>query len=198
MEPYFFHGFRDYNIETVYKVLKSGFILPRKMVEDAKTDCNNIFNGNAWISLSQKSLIDEHVLRRFRVSYGEWIPDHLCAVISPNIEGIVYTDYVEKDEFYGPIRKRVVYDENPRRFSYYLDEIQTNVPISVKDFLAIGYPISYFSTTKSKEEMDKEIEELYRRLDSMELDIPVIDSSSYNFADNKEQIAKSKIKRINK
>lgn len=200
MEPYLFHGFRDYNVETVYKVLESGFILPRKMITNgAKTDCNNIFNGNAWISLSQKSLVEEHALRRgFRECYSEWITDHLCVVIKNGIEGIMYTDYVDRDECYSSWRKKNVYDENPRRFSYYLDEVQTNVPVPTSSFLAIGYPIYHFSAVKSLEDIEKDIEGIYLLLESKGLDIPVLNSSLENFADTKEDMIKSKIKRPEK
>lgn len=193
MEPYLFHGFRDFNVDVVCRVLENGFILPRKMINDAKTDCNNIFNGNAWISLCQKSLMDTSMYYRFRDSYSEWILDRLCIVIDNNIDGLRFTNYIDPDECYASVRKRLVYDENPERYSYYMDEVQTNIPIPSDKFLAIGYPVDYFRSVKSFEEMREDISKIYKILEEKGLNIPVINSSEYSFADNSECIRLSKI-----
>jgi len=194
MEPYFFHGFRDYNVDTVCRVLESGFILPRKMITNGFDDSNNIFNGEAWISLSQKSLIDPHPRYRVREAYNEWIYDHLCVVISPNIDGVTYTNYVDSDECYKEWRKHVVYDDNPIRYSYYIDEVQTNVAIPVEKILALGYPSNYFFMIKGESGVKDDLDVLCNKLASKNLDIPIVNSSMYDFADNSKQLIKSKIR----
>lgn len=194
MEPYFFHGFRDYNVDTVCRVLESGFILPRKMIVNGTDDINNIFNGNAWISLSQKSVIDPYPRYRMRIAYNEWVHDQLCAVISPNIDGITYTNYIDSDECYKDWREQVVRDDNPYRFSYYFDEVQTNVPIPVEKFLALGYPLSVFLTKKGKDGVKCDLDRICDLLLKKDLDIPIVDSSIYDFADDRQHIVKSKIR----
>ena len=193
MEPYLFHGFRDFNIDVLCKVLENGFILPRKMIDGAKTDCNNIFNGNAWISLCQKSLMDTSMYYRFRDSYSEWVLDHLCIVIKNDIDGVRFTNYIDPDECYASVRKRLVYDENLERYSYYMDEVQTNVPIPCDKFLAIGYPMDHFKRIKTDDEINEDINRIYKMLEESGLEIPIVNSSEYSFADNEKCIRLSKI-----
>lgn len=198
VEPYFFHGIRRLNLDALYKIIDSGYILPRSMLNGTVTDCNNIFNGNSWISISQKSLYDPTSMRYFRDSYSEWIPNNLCIVINPNIKDIRYTNYIDADEFYPDERKRLVKDESDTRYSYYIDEVQTKKPIFIEDFLAIGYPLERFKSIKSQEEIDKDLETIYSMLEQKGITIPVLNSSIESFADNEKQMILSKIKRPKK
>ena len=166
------------------------------MITNGIVDCNNIFNGDAWISLAQKSACDLYMLERFRDSYSEWIIDHLCVVVDPNIEGVSYTNYIDADEFYSSLRKRLVFDSNPDRYSYYIDEVQTNVPVPINKFLALGYPMDYFRAKKGDQEVEKDIELLYDKLHNKKLDIPIVNSSVYDFADDFQHIECHKIKKI--
>lgn len=196
MEPYIFHSFRNFSLETLYKVLESGFILPRKMIKDGPTDTNNIFNGNDYISVAQKTLMSDSMLDYYRSSYNELICGSLCAVITPKIDGITYPNYVDFGTIYSEVeRERATYHDRTVRYSYYMDELQTNVPIPTSKFLAIGYPLSYFKGQKSESVVEKELEQIEQSLTKNRLNIPIIDSTSYDFADDKEHIALSKIKR---
>ena len=114
-----------------------------KMYEN--DDKNNIFNGDSHISLVQKTLMTDDMYKHFRSSYNELIQGSLCAVISPEIEGIVYPNYFdcEYDTSF------IISDDSTERYSYYLDEIQTAVPIPTSKFLAIGYPMTHFKTKKN-------------------------------------------------
>lgn len=198
VEPYFFHGIRRLNLDALYNIIDSGYILPRTMLNGKVTDHNNIFNGNSWISISQKSLYDPAHMREFRDSYSEWIVNNLCIVINPKINDIRYTNYIDSDEFYPEERKRLVKDESDTRYSYYIDEVQTRHPIFIDDFIAIGYPLERFKATKSKEEIDKDLETIYSMLEQKGLNIPVLDSSIESFADNERQMMLAKIKRPKK
>lgn len=195
IEPYYFHGIRRLNLDALYKIIDNGFILPRKMLNGTVNDCNNIFNGESWISISQKSLFDPIIMSHFRDSYSEWIPNNLCIVINTNIKGIRYTNYIDSDEFYPEERKRLVRDDSDERYSYYIDELQTKVPIPSSAFLAIGYPLEKFRGIKTQEEIEKDIETIYSKLAEQGLDIPVVDSSTEDFADNERNMILSKIRR---
>lgn len=198
VEPYFFHGIRRLNLDALYKIIDCGYILPRAMLNGTVTDCNNIFNGNRWISISQKSLYDPSCMREFRDSYSEWIANNLCIVLNPNIKDIRYTNYIDSDEFYPEERRRLVKDESDTRYSYYIDEVQTKSPIFIDDFLAIGYPLERFKFIKSQQEIEEDLETIYSMLEQKGLNIPVLDSSTYSFADNERQMMLTKIKRPKK
>lgn len=189
MEPYYFHGFRNCNLETLYKVLECGFILPREDINGIKESGTNLYNGEKWISLCQKSLADDYMARIYSTSYNEMIYNNLCVVIDSNLKGIVDTLYIPSDCFYESMRKQLVYDQNKERYSSFIDEVQTDIPISINDFLAIGYPLDRFK----KEETEQNIKEIEKRLEQTGLNIPILNSSVYDFGDSKEQFALSKI-----
>ena len=190
MESYYYHRFRNFNLNTLFKVIESGFILPRKMIVNGVSDANNIFNGNSYISLAQKTLMTDDMYKHFRSSYNELIQGSLCAVISPEIEGIVYPNYFDCE--YGT--SFIISDDSTERYSYYLDEIQTAVPIPTSKFLAIGYPMTHFKTKKNSEEIIEEIITIERELKNHGIEIPIIDSTRNDFADDEEQIQLSKIR----
>ena len=191
MESYFYHRFKNFNLETLLQVLKTGFILPRNMIVNGLNDKNNIFNGDSHISLVQKTLMTDDMCKYFRSAYIELIQGNLCVVISPEIEGIVYPDYI--DFRYDSSE---IYKNSTTRYSYYMDEVQTPFPISITKFLAVGYPLAHFKKIKSENEIEKDLSMLERALINNELDIPIIDSTNVDFADDKEKIKLSKIKSL--
>jgi len=190
MEPYYFHGFRNCNLETLYKVLECGFILPRKDIKETLENETNLYNGENWISLCQKSLADDFMARRYTTSYDEIIYNNLCVVIDSNLKDVVDTIYIPSDYFYEDMRKKLVYDQSRVRYSSFIDEVQTDEPISIKNFLAIGYPLNRF---KEKETIEHNIEELEKKLEQAGLNIPILNSSMYDFGDSKEHFELSKI-----
>lgn len=194
MEPYYFHRFRNYNLERLIQVLESGFILPRSMMKNPPTDQNNIFNGTNWISLAQKTLMDDQQCNYFRSSYNELIPGNICVVISPSIDGIVFPDYFDYENvFDDKEREKVFFNDGKERFSYYLDEVQTDVPIPTSKFIAIGYPVSHFKITKSDKEIAEDIENIKSTMERNKINIPILDSTSYSFADDERHMKTSKI-----
>lgn len=195
MESYYFHHFRNYNIETLIQVLNSGFILPRCMMSNPPVDKNNIFNGDQWISLTQKTLMDEGMCYYFRSAYNELVPGNVCVVISSDIEGVVFTNYVRCEwAFSQEEKERIFFNDGKERFSYYLDEVQTNIPIPVSKFIAIGYPISHFKESKSDREIILDIKTIESAILKSGIDIPILDSTSYCFADDSKQMELSKRK----
>lgn len=193
MEPYLYHGIGDYNLDRLINILKCGYILPKKMLPDnfkvyRKKQLD--LNGISWISLSQKSLYDDYLGEINPSSFDTHIYNHPCIVINPNIEGKVLTSHILYD-YYGPdYLKSLLNDESNDRYSTYMDEVQTNIPIPINKFLAVGYPIDYFKNNKSSKEIKSDIEIIKKLIKSAKLDIPIVDSSNYEFADNKEKIKK--------
>ena len=190
MEPYLYHGIRFNNIETLYKILDSGFILPRCMIKGSENfDRNNIFNGTKYISLTMKTLMDEHDLEYYRSSFDEVILGSLCIVID-GFKDIVFPSYVDWDRISTEEAKRILFKDDDQRYSYYLDEVQTNKRIPISNFIAIGYPNYTFEyhlgTINNKEQLLR----LKERLLTHGLDIPIVDSSSYYFADDRDNIKK--------
>lgn len=195
MEPYYFHRFRNFNLDALYSVVENGFILPRKMIKDAPSDTKNIFNGNSWISLSQKSLMDDLMNRRFLSSYNELIVGSLCAVIDKDIPGVVDTNYVIYDFLSPSLKDKIRNSEALPRFSEFLDEVQTDVAIPIEKFLAIGYPLSHFRKSLSDEDVIRDIEKIEDAFLKKGISIPILDSGIYDFADDEEHIALSQIKK---
>lgn len=194
MEPFLFHGFKNDNIDALLNVLECGYILSRKNLTSNgyvyKNDCNNIFNGNDWISLSQKSLIDNRLSHIYRSSYDEFIFNKICLVIDPMGLDLKYTNTIDWDNCYPDVLRELVNDDNTIRYSYYMDEVQVKHSLSKTKFLAIGYPI------KSVRNTNKVIEDLNRIRESLlrvELNIPIVNSDIYTFADNRNEIAKTKL-----
>ena len=105
MEPYFYHRVKNLNIDTLFKIVDSGYIMPRVMINTTFCDHGNVFNGNEWISLSQKVLIPPVHYFDFRSSYDEIIVGSLCIVIDGDLDNIAYTDFIPYDEFDDYIKK---------------------------------------------------------------------------------------------
>lgn len=190
MEAYYFHGFRKFNMKALENVMRTGFILPRDKTQ-IYTDGNNLYNGDFWISLCQKTLIDDYYYYFGSpiVSYDAFIYKNICVVIDPEkVEGarlvsVINSDYHSSKEIAWLARK-----DNYNRISCYEDEIQTNVPVPTSSFLAVGYPL-----INSKSEDEKNVKYIYSLLDKYNLNIPVLDSSIYSFADDTDEMKKSKI-----
>lgn len=195
MEPYLYHGIRDYNIDRLINILKEGYILPKKMLsENFKVERKNQidFVGQNWISLAQKSLYDEYYAEVSPSIFDTHVHNHPCIVIDPSIEGIKYPTFLCYDEYGPDYIKSLINDESNTRYSIYTDELQTNIPVPTSKFLAIGYPKEHYIETK-KENYQEELGRLRNALLESNLNIPIIDSSYYDFADNKEKIKKHKI-----
>ena len=195
MEPFLYHGIRDYNINRLINILKEGYILPKRMLKDEfKIERKNQidFTGQNWISLSQKSLYDEYYAEDSPSMFDVHVYNHPCVVIDPSIEGLKYPTFLLYDEYNPDYIKSLIDDNSNERYSVYSDELQTNIPIPTSKFLAIGYPKEHYIEEK-KENYKKELEDLKDTLLELNLNIPVVDSSYYDFADTKEKIKEYKI-----
>lgn len=190
MEPYFYHRVKNLNIDTLFKIVDSGYIMPRVMINTTFCDHGNVFNGNEWISLSQKVLIPPVHYFDFRSSYDEIIVGSLCIVIDGDLDNITYTDFIPYDELYNEISREIISDDNPARYSDCIDEVQTRHAIPTDKFVAIGYPF----TSKDEKSAKKEVGMIREKLDSKGLSIPILNSSKYDFADDEHCMKLSKIK----
>ncbi len=190
VEPYIYHGFKHYRVDILISVLNSGFILPRCMINDESLkDNNNLFNGNKYISLCQKSIIDDGLINVYRCSFNERIFNNLCVVID-NVESLLYPDLIEWDYTSKEDLNKILFKDGKLRRSYYQDELQTEIPISITKFIAVGYPKSYFETIYGEEQCMKILKTIKRELEKHNLDIPIVNSGYYDFADNSEHIKK--------
>lgn len=190
VEPYIFHGFKHYRVDILLSVLNSGFILPRCMINDESLkDSNNLFNGNKYISLCQKSIIDEGLVRIYRSSFDERIFNNLCVVID-RVEGLLYPDLIEWDYTGKEELDKILFKDGNLRRSYYQDELQTANPIPITKFIAVGYPEFHFEINYGKEQSIKILRTIKDELERHNLDIPIVDSGYYDFADNSERIKK--------
>lgn len=189
MEPYLYHGIRDFNLDKIINILKTGYIVKRKDLENkyiSKDKNESDFNGENWISLSQKSLYDSYYGSPRLSSFDRFVYNHLCIVIKNNYKNLVYTNFVDFDMYSSSYFKKIQ-EEGNERYSTFMDEVQTKENIPISEFIAIGYPTKYF---KYRKDVSSDIELIKNTLNEKKLLIPVIDSSFYDFADTEEKIKK--------
>ncbi len=190
VEPYMYHAFKFYRIDTLLKVLDSGFILPRCMINDESLkDKNNLFNGTKYISLCQKSLIDDRMTSIYRNSFDEIVFNNLCVVMD-NVTDVLYPNLIDWDYMGDKEVNEILFNDSPLRHSYYQDELQTDKPIPIDKFIAVGYPNAYFETHYGKLQNEENLEVIRNELEKHNLDIPIINSGNYDFADNSNCIKK--------
>ncbi len=195
MENFIYHGIKNYNINLLEKILKSGYIKPRCELEELITDHNNIFNGTDYISLSQKSRYtgyspEGHV----RVSYEEFIFNQVCLVLKPNninliIPTLIDLDYLSRDEW-----NNIKFKNGEKRYTYFEDEVQTKENINLKNNLvAIGLPLEYLRYSYSNDQIKLMCDRLHTIMQIQGYDVPILDSSKFSFADDYDRISKNEI-----
>jgi hypothetical protein len=192
IEPYLFHSVKWHNFDLLIKILESGYILPRNMLEKGLvTDKNNIFNGTKYISLAQKSLADGG-----RSSYDELIVDSPCFVLKRDNLDLIYPRYADRDYMSNEEWNKILFQDGDERYSYYEDELQTKNPIPLKsNMIALGIPVDYLKYNYDGVSYDDTLAKVAEALKANNLNVPIINSSRYSFADNKEQIEKNTIHR---
>ena len=191
MEPYLYHGIRNYDLDRLINILRTGYVLPKKELSSQfKVDRTNELdlNGQSWISLCQKSLFDDSFDDVSHSSFDSFIHKNLCLVFNFNIDGIVYPNFLVYDFYGSKCIRSLVNDESRNRVSTFSDEVQTSVKIPVSKAIALGYPMDYLSSLDY--DVASQIKEIRKTLCESKLDIPVVDSSYYDFADTKENIKK--------
>ena len=190
MEAFLYHGIRDYNLDKLINILQSGFILKRSELTEEynKKDENEIdFNGENWISLTQKSLFDPYYDSPRVSSFDRFIYNHICLVLQNHYKDLAFTNFVDFDMYGSSYFRNITKGDSKERYSCFVDEVQTNKNIPVSDVIAIGYPKNYLD---GKKDVDSDIERIKNTLNEIKLSIPIVDSSNYDFADNHENIKK--------
>lgn len=193
MESYLFHGIKWYDYDLLIKILESKYILPRCMLKEPLLDSNNIFNGTKYISLCQKSLGPDYT-GAFRSSYDEFIFNKPCFVLENKSFDIIRTDIMSTydAEMMSPEDwNKIIFNDGKIRPSYYIDEVQTKDKISLKDNLkAVGLPLRDIEKRKSQEELKNYLINLRNTLDKIDKEIPIVNSSCYDFGNGEECIKK--------
>ena len=193
MEAYLYHGIKWDNYNLLFKILQSGYILPRCDLEkNLVTDENNIFNGTKFISLCQKNLGPDNEYF-FKSSFNDYIfckpnlvlNNSKLRLIYPYVKTRFEIDNIPPDEWETIVHN----DDDDRRISCYIDEVQTKDRIDLKEnLIAIGIPMFQLGRHFDREEIKKFLNKVKETLIESDLDVPIVNSSIYNFADNKENI----------
>ena len=200
MESFLFHGikWRDYDL-LVY-IIESGYILPRCMIDnDFSNDKNNIFNGTKYISLSDKGLVNQGAIDIYWCAYDEFIVDQPSLVLKKDNLKIIHPKIItrhQRDLLSSEEWRAMLYDDDSEeRLTYYMDEVQVKEPISIRDNLvAVGIPSDYLNYVLKKDEANELIDRVNSAVKKNGIDVPIVDSSMYSFADNERNIEKHKIK----
>lgn len=190
MRPYLYHSIKFNNLDTLYKILDSGYILPRCMIEGSKSfDRNNIFNGTKYISLTKKDRMSNFDKQYFRSSYDEFVVGSLTIVID-KFNDIIVPNFIDMDTIDREVYRKLLFRDDGERHSYYLDEVQTDKKIPISNFIAIGYPNSNFEYALGTLKNKDQLLEIKEALVKHKLNIPIVNSDVYSFADDEENIKK--------
>ena len=190
MEEYLIHSVKWYNFDILMMILESSYILPRCMLKEGiVTDTNNIFNGTKYISLTQKGGADGG-----RSSYDELVVDNPCLVLKRDNLDLVYPRYVDQHFVTAEEWRKIIFKDDDERHSYYEDELQTKNPISLKsNLVAVGLPVNYLRHNYEGITLEDTLDRVVKILKKNNLDVPIVNSSDYNFADNAKEIERTKI-----
>lgn len=193
MEPYLYHGIKWNNYDLMIKILKNGYILPRCMQNEEIKDDFNLFNGTKYISLSQKTLIEDD-REIYRVAYDNFIYNKPMFVLDYKNIDIIYPNIFttfDKDMMSVKEWQNMLHNDDEQRYSDYCDEVQTKDKISLKkSLLALGLPMKHLEDNYTNEDIKKFLNNLKRVLEDNKINVPVINSSIYDCADDMEHIKK--------
>lgn len=199
MKNYLYHGIKWFDYKLLVKILENGYIVPRCMLKDGiSSDTNNLFNGNKYISLCQKSLWGELDKLEYKCSFDDYIFNRPALVLKRENIDIAYPNLITKVEsgMMSPEKwKKITFNDDDERYSYYSDELQTKEKISLKDnLIAVGLPGNHLKRQLSTDEAKQILKSVKEALIKSELDVPILDSSIYSFADDEECIKKNILK----
>ena len=199
MEPYLYHGIKWNNVDLLKDILNSGYILSRRKLNNKIVDKNNIFNGDRYISLCQKTLIDNYMRCDYRIAYDDYIVNKPCIVLKNNNIKLIYPNLItmlDKDCMSSEEWHNIIFKNDENRYSYYMDELQVEDEVDLKEnMIAVGLPISYIDFNYKENEKKELLDSIYNILEKKYPNIDIIDSSRYSFADNEEEIKKHILKR---
>ena len=190
MNNYLYHGVKWWNYDLLVEIIKSGYIMPRCMLpKEANQDTNNIFNGTKYISLTEKVRLDGE-----RSSYEEVIYGNPCFVLKRDYIDLIHPKFIEKEMMTPEDYRKILFSDADERFSYYGDEVQTKDKISLKsNLVAIGLPVYDLDATFDNEGKLRLFGSIKEALLGHDIDVPIVNSSLYDFADDEEAIERSKI-----
>lgn len=195
MSDYIFHGIKFYDFERLHQIIDTGYILPRKMMgENKPNDDFNLFNGTEYISLSMPSQGSDRLARVYGSAYKRYIFSNLCFVLDdiPNLE---YPVLMFEDDIYLDEYQKMLRSDEGLRYSYFMDEVMTKDKIPLSKVVAIGYPKGCIEDRFDEDRANMELKALFEHLDRKNINVPVVDSTYYGFADNEEAIKKYTLKR---
>ena len=190
MVEYLYHGIKWWDYDLLVKIIESGYLKPRCMLEPGLiTDNNNIFNGTKYLSLTEKVRVDGG-----RSSYDERIWGNPCFVLKRDNLDLIHPRYVEMDFLSDEEQRKILFSDNDERYSYYEDEVQVKDKISLKsNLVAIGLPMYDLDGSHDNDSKLKLFGDIKRALLGNDIDVPIVNSSVFDFADNDEAIEKTKI-----
>lgn len=200
MESFLFHGIKWRDYDLLVNIIESGYILPRCMIDyDFSNDKNNIFNGTKYISLSDKGLVNQGAIDIYWCAYDEFIVDQPSLVLKKDNLKIIHPKIItrhQRDLLSNEEWRAMLYDDDSEeRLTYYMDEVQVKEPISIRDNLvAVGIPSDYLNYVLKKDEANELIDRVNSAVKKNGIDVPIVDSCMYSFADNERNIEKHKIK----
>ena len=195
MSDYVFHGIKFLDFERLHQIIDTGYILSRKMMgENKPNDTYNLFNGTEYISLSMPSQGSPRLARIFKNAYNYYIFNNLCIVFG-DVPNIIYPLLMCEEDIYLDEYQKILRSDEGDRFSYFMDEVMVKDKIDLSRAIAIGYPLDNIKGQFNEEKAYKELETLYDHLEKKNINIPVIDSTHYGFADTPEDVKKYTLKR---
>jgi len=172
-QQFYFHSVR-LNLETLYEILRNGYILSKEKAELKKD--NLTFNGEKWISIC-KYYDPYYDPNNYEYTYFPFcayqflVVNGISIVLDNRIEA-TKTVFMPYDELYPGVIK----EENLIRYSDCIDEYQVRDSISKEHFLAVMYPYLGISL-KDKEKARCEYDKIRYWLNNFQYDLPIIDSS---------------------
>ena len=166
-----------------------------KVVRENQLD----LTGDSWIAFSLKVLNDDDYAYLYEDTYksafNAHVKNHISLVLDSKKAGMGNFQYAQclPYDIYGPGEFRAkVKDDSDERYSPYLDEMQTNKPVSIDSLVAIGYPKAFLDEKEWDTVGDLAVirEALYRNM----VNVPIVDSSYDEFADNYDCIKRYTLK----
>jgi hypothetical protein len=185
MEQYLFHGIKWYDFDLLMEILDSGYIMPKCMLKKGViTDENSKF-----VHLTQK-ISDDHG----RSSYDELIYDNPCFVLKRDNLNLMDTCRINKEYLTPDDLHKIVFQDDENRYSCYDDVVHVKEKISLKDNLvAIGLPLTYLQENYDTMQMNHVFNGINIRCSKLGIDVPLLNSSDYEFADSEEAMKESRI-----
>ena len=162
---YLYHGIRFQNyLEKLESIFKDKKILAGKYLPDVFSYSENCNKGE------YVSLLSYHNKQAFDV----FIKENISLLVSPKCEAYLskYVDYNTWVEIQN--------NETKNLYSYMEQEYMCKDFVSLDLVRAIGVPYNYYTLTKGIEYADTILEDVKNLIDKYNLNIGIVDTSSFN------------------